>query len=473
MEAKLGYQPYFVWRSLLLGREILERGMIWRVAKGDNIKIYSDRWIPRQKSLKIFSPPILGREKLVKELLQDDLQWDERKIRENFLLEDADAILALPICANERNDQLIWFHTKDGKYTVKTGYWLAREMEEENSNRRIDYGQSSQQTGNWWTGLWNLVIPPKIKIFLWRAYKNALPTSARLSSKNIPMQPTCRRCGDAEETIEHLLMSCKKTVELWTKANLRCLLKLRRGMFHNWTREIILTKDMKTSGWFAIIAWTIWNERNSFVFTGKSTLVESAITRAKDLQMQYLEANTKEAAKEDDAIDELNVMWRPLDQGIYKINVDGACEGEKMRVGLGVVIRDWKGEFVAGYSQRLPGNSSPETTETLAVLRGLSLARDLSINHIVIESDALNIVKAINTNDEDFSAVGISTENNKRLMGGFQSEYCVHVARGKTKLAHAFAKHALHIDGEALWSEGCPLWVFHILCNDVLPSHLI
>ena len=36
----------FAWKSILIGREVIKKGVIWRVGNDKNILIYQDRWLP-------------------------------------------------------------------------------------------------------------------------------------------------------------------------------------------------------------------------------------------------------------------------------------------------------------------------------------------------------------------------------------------------------------------------------------------
>lgn len=46
MEAKIGNNPSFIWRSLCWGREALVDGLFWKIGKGDRVNAFKDNWIP-------------------------------------------------------------------------------------------------------------------------------------------------------------------------------------------------------------------------------------------------------------------------------------------------------------------------------------------------------------------------------------------------------------------------------------------
>lgn len=45
IEAKLGSNPSFVWRSIIWGRQLLHDGLRWRNGNGTQVPIYSRNWI--------------------------------------------------------------------------------------------------------------------------------------------------------------------------------------------------------------------------------------------------------------------------------------------------------------------------------------------------------------------------------------------------------------------------------------------
>lgn len=51
--------------------------------------------------------------------------WNLQVLQGDFSSEDVKKIKALPISPRPYWDRLVWYHSKEGTYTVKTGYWLA------------------------------------------------------------------------------------------------------------------------------------------------------------------------------------------------------------------------------------------------------------------------------------------------------------------------------------------------------------
>ena len=111
--------------------------------------------------------------------------WDETKIASFFLL-DKEIINAIPLSFIPSEDRLIWHYEKSRAYLVRSGYRMALK------EKLVDWGSSTDQFSRWWRNLWKLVIPPKIKCFIWKILHNAFPTSENLVNKNIPIQLGCK-----------------------------------------------------------------------------------------------------------------------------------------------------------------------------------------------------------------------------------------------------------------------------------------
>lgn len=125
MEAKIGSKPSFIWRSILWGRQILQKGARWRIGKGDKVLITTSNWIPRPTSFRPILAPSLPADAKVSELIYANHQWNNTLIEQHFAKEDAEIIKRIPLPRQPQNDELLWHYDKKGNYTVKSGYQLA------------------------------------------------------------------------------------------------------------------------------------------------------------------------------------------------------------------------------------------------------------------------------------------------------------------------------------------------------------
>lgn len=65
---------------------------------------------------------------------------------------------------------------------------------------------------------------------------------------------------------------------------------------------------------------------------------------------------------------------------------------------MGVVIRDCRGMVEVAESKVMNGTYAAETVEAFAVEEGILPACQRGLNQVIIESDSLSIVQAVNTN---------------------------------------------------------------------------
>ena len=72
----------------------------------------------------------------------------------------------------------IWLHTKNGEYTVKSGYQIARLIQKQEK----DLGECSKLAGgsHIWKYVWRMKVTNKIRVFAWSACQNILPTCENL-----------------------------------------------------------------------------------------------------------------------------------------------------------------------------------------------------------------------------------------------------------------------------------------------------
>ncbi|KAK3222717.1 hypothetical protein Dsin_009742 [Dipteronia sinensis] len=179
-----------------------------------------DRWIPRPSMFKVLSAPVLGWDVSVSSLKMSLGGWNTKLICESFIADDADLILSLPCSAQSVPDSILWHYDKFGVYSVRSAYHLGCTVPSNPSS----FGLSSSES--WWKALWRIKVPSKIKIFMWRASNNWLPTGVSLQRRKIQVNVLYPVCHKRPKTTLHGLWCCpalKKSRSLCSFIkNLKC-----------------------------------------------------------------------------------------------------------------------------------------------------------------------------------------------------------------------------------------------------------
>ncbi|XP_024041979.1 uncharacterized protein LOC112099106 [Citrus clementina] len=55
LRAQAGSNPSYIWRSILWGTHVLQKGIRWRIGNGEQIHICRDNWIPRPETFRPLS----------------------------------------------------------------------------------------------------------------------------------------------------------------------------------------------------------------------------------------------------------------------------------------------------------------------------------------------------------------------------------------------------------------------------------
>jgi hypothetical protein len=132
-------------------------------------------------------------------------------------------ICSLPVCPSRGEDRHIWQYTKIGKYTVRSGYHLAKEK------FGVDFGScsSSDSSRALWKSIWDIDVPRAAKTFLWKVCSDILPTKEKLFQKHITTDPLCPICNLKVETMVHALWGCSSSKDVWTD----CSIRLQKCLF--------------------------------------------------------------------------------------------------------------------------------------------------------------------------------------------------------------------------------------------------
>ena len=146
-----------------------------------------------------------------------------------------------------------------------------------------------------WKWLWNLSLPPKVKLFTWRLIKGLLPTRADLIRRKITTDGICQHCGNSMETTEHLFRDCEWSMHFWYSSCLRVNIKENESR-HNladWIFKIKSQLPSEGTSLFFTFLWYIWYARNVLVHEKKIIQIMDCHRKALSILFEYQEANQK------------------------------------------------------------------------------------------------------------------------------------------------------------------------------------
>ncbi|GJN41133.1 hypothetical protein PR202_gn00464 [Eleusine coracana subsp. coracana] len=126
----------------------------------------------------------------------------------------------------------------------------------------------------------------------------------------------------------------------------------------------------------------------------------------------------KEGAKSLKGAEDLKTIercWKPPQENWIKINVDGSFIQQSGRGRIGVVARKADGSVCFTSWRILFRSSSALEAEALACVEGLRLATEWAQGNVLMESDCGEVVKLMNSPEEDRSEISFITAEGKAL----------------------------------------------------------
>ncbi|KAM2228010.1 hypothetical protein ACFXTI_014755 [Malus domestica] len=129
-EAGKGTNTSWGWKGIFEARKVILQGLRWRVGDGTCINIREDPWFPKPSTFKVMPLGNL-QASLVSDLIDPgSCSWKNDLIMASFHRDDVRAILSIPLSKIGSRDRLVWHHTVNGDYSVRSGYGVAMNLME-------------------------------------------------------------------------------------------------------------------------------------------------------------------------------------------------------------------------------------------------------------------------------------------------------------------------------------------------------
>lgn len=260
MEASLGTNPSYVWRSLLWAKDTLVGGTFWKIGKGNKVDIHKDNWIPDLRKGRIHSSNPREERAMVKGFFNNREEWDVMRLATICHPHELEAIRKIHLLGTDREDRCYWILERKGHYTVKSVYWsLYNKFHYTDDTSRAS---SSNSRSSIWDKIWNLQVPPKTKLFIWKVAHDIIGAEANLHLHHISVNLRCILCGFHWASTTHVLFFCQGIKRAWKETGWWKILK--RLKHHN-IREILLfmEESLTPEDWdiFCTKIWGIWKDR--------------------------------------------------------------------------------------------------------------------------------------------------------------------------------------------------------------------
>jgi hypothetical protein len=433
--ASLGHNPSFVWRSIYTSQVIVRGGLRWCIGDGRSIELWKEPWLRSNECSYITTPMLQGGEHMkVADIMETgSSRWNWSMINTMFNDRDIREIHNMAINSGGREDKRIWKFNNKGHYTVKSAYRYTMENLIDNEAYRVP--------GNWML-IWNLRIPQRVKIFLWRVVRGCLPTRDRLQRKGIQCTDLCPHCETTFENEWHLFIGCDSAKKVWMEAGLWDMIQEHVDNatgFENLCFSILAAAQEPIKSDIVMVLWCVWKRRNEKIWEEVEKPASLSIQSARELLFQWREVR-KDGTAARTASTTTIVRWQPSEEGTVKCNVDAALFNEHQQFGAGICIRGAQGIFIKAKTIHFEGSPPPMEAEAYALKEAIIWLGELGLSRVDIELDCLPVVQAINDKSSNQTEFGIIIEDCKILLANYPNFKISFIRRQANFVAHTLAR---------------------------------
>ncbi|XP_076944465.1 uncharacterized protein LOC143615131 [Bidens hawaiensis] len=147
---------------------------------------------------------------------------------------------------------------------------------------------------------WNSWVPKKVNLVVWRAGLDRLPTWVALAAQNINVPLLdCAFCGDHNESVEHIFVSCGLAQAVWHAISYWCqvpaIYAFRvRDLLELHKFSSIPKKKAKVFYAIMLVAlWRLWKARNEVVHDGAVIHAARLVEEIKVISFLYVRNRAK------------------------------------------------------------------------------------------------------------------------------------------------------------------------------------
>ncbi|WVZ79516.1 hypothetical protein U9M48_027087 [Paspalum notatum var. saurae] len=277
-------------------RCLFQASVVFEIGDGRQALFWKDRWIAGA-SVEDIAPAVIElvakrtrSSQSVAVALQGN-QWI-RELRGGLSVQAINQYLKLWDAVQEIRlspsvpDRILWRWSSDGHFSVHSAYQLLHE----GSILQLEIAI-----------IWKTWAPLRIKIFLWLAWRRRLWTADRRHRHGLDARTACFLCDAADETCDHLLVSCSFSLRVWD--GVLSSLGVHRPPASGGISVLdwwITVRELWPPGvgkgidsLFALVTWEVWKERNARCFRGEVSSAEAVVSSILSFASEWVRAGAK------------------------------------------------------------------------------------------------------------------------------------------------------------------------------------
>ena len=178
-------------------------GIRQKIHSGHEVKVWEDPWIPTTPTRQAIPvAPFMIPNMRVSDLInQEAKDWDESLLENYVNMDGIPLIRSLAISSAHRRDTFCWNYTRNGQYTVKSGYWVPQNLLKTEEEKEIVEPSITKLQAF----AWKLKVPKKICHLIWQLLTGHVVVTRNLARRNMRYDNYCPRCGELEESVTHTI----------------------------------------------------------------------------------------------------------------------------------------------------------------------------------------------------------------------------------------------------------------------------
>jgi hypothetical protein len=308
---------------------------------------------------------------------------------------EAEQIIQIPTNGIARQDEFTWPLTKDGNYTVKSGYQAIQDWKEGSKGPSTS---NNLNTNPVWKKLWNLKIPPKHANLLWRILHKALPVKDNLRKRGINCYPLCARCNAKIEDQNHVFLECEWTKNVWFGSALTIRFNNQKLEFSKWIEHCLVRETTQAMETIGALCYHIWKARYHLIFRSKDIPATDIIQQAQHSVFEYQQHqrnDTKPKHHSSQSSRHNDSNWIPPPRASLKLNVDAHRLAGDGHWGIGLVLRREDGSCVGAATREAWGLTEAIEAEAMGLSEAIEFLKRFQHQAVIIELDNQTVVKAV------------------------------------------------------------------------------